>query len=172
MVTLDARDVGSPSAGPIIRRYTPDDLEWASDLLGRSSGRLRIRRGIVVDTATLPGLVATEASVPIGLVTVLRHPGELELAVIATDGPDLAVVGMMIDAATERAGGECRRVFAICSNAEFDLQKALQWHGFRLCAVRPGSIESAATRLSPGQVVTELDGVPVRDELEFDLLIR
>jgi hypothetical protein len=50
------------------------------------------------------------------------------------------------------------------------VQRQLQQNGFRLCAVRPGAIDEAA-RQTPNTLVTELGGVPVHDEVEFDLLL-
>ena len=172
MVTLDARDLGHRVPGRVTRRYTSDDLRWANGLLARTTGRLRIRRGVLVDTAVLPGLVTLDGDYPTGLVTVLRHHDELELAVLAATPGDDLTLSALIDAAVSRAGENCRRVWAVCSNAEFALQRILQVEGFRLCAARAGAIEAAVARMPQGQLVSEIDGVPVRDELEFDLLLR
>lgn len=168
MVTLDVRDIGSGSTGRSTRRYASDDLSWAVGMLGDCGGRLRFRRGSVVDTATLPGVVVLDEDVPVGLLTVLAHRDEIELAAIATGPGDDETFADLVTAAIAGAGHDCRRLFVVCTNAELDMHRLLQQHGFRLCAVRPGSIAAARGHMPPGQIPVVIDGIPVTDEVEFE----
>ena len=48
----------------------------------------------------------------------------------------------------------------------------LQEHGFRLCAARPGAWAHTRRRLAVGRLPEHLDGIAIRDELEYDLVLR
>ncbi len=170
MVSIDTRPPDVDAADPAIRPYTTEDFGWAVALLDATGGRLRVRRGRVVDVAVLPGLVALRHGQSAGLLTLTRHLDELEISVLAAAPFDDVIAGQLLSAAQTHAGGSCRRIWSVCSNAEFDVQRALQQNRFRLCTSRPGSVDAVARR-SPGGLVTSLGGVPVRDEVEFDLLL-
>jgi len=172
MVTLDAREVGTGSEGRSTRRYTSDDMQWATAAFARAGGRLRFRRGSVIDAATLPGIVALHDGAPVGLFTVIAHTGEVEIAALGVTPGDDSTMAQLLSAAIASVGAECRRLFTVCTNAELDLHRTLQQHGFRLVAVRPGAITAARPHIPPGQIPTVIGGVPVTDEIEFEFLVR
>lgn len=171
MVSIDTRPAEVDAEEPAVRPYASGDVSWAVEVLEATGGRLRVRRGRVVDVAALPGLVGLRFGQPSALLTLARHRDELELAVIAGAPFDDTVVSLLLSAAQTYASGSCRRIWAVCSNAEFDVQRVLQQNGFRMCTTRPGSID-AVRRRSPTGLASTLGGVPVRDEVEFDLLVR
>lgn len=170
MVTIDTPRMEFDAIQPSIRPYSSEDFAWAVELLENTGGRFRVRRGTVVDVAVLPGLIAERNGQMVALLTLARHREELELSVIASAPFDEELVGLLIDAAKTYAPPMCRRVYAICSNADFDVQHALQRHGFRLCTARPGAIEAVARR-SQSPLTTTFGGISVRDEIEFDQLL-
>lgn len=170
MVTLDPTRVGFDGHEPSVRPYSSDDFRWALRALDMTGGRYRVRRGRVVDVATLSGLIAQRGDENVGLVTLARHRESVELAVVSAAPYDDDVVTMLIDAARTYAGPACRRIFSICSNAELEMQRALQRYGFRLAACRPGSIEVVRKR-SEHPIAEGLGDLPLRDELEFDWLL-
>ena len=169
MVAIDAPAFVDGLGEPSIRPFSSEDHAWAIGLLAQTGGRYRVRRGRVVDPVGMPGLVGERGGRSNTLVTISRLGGNLQLVSIASDPFDEELVHMTIQAALHYRDPQCRRAFAICSNAHFDVQRALQSAGFRLCATRPGAIEALARRsLEP--LVGEHDGLAVRDEVEFDLL--
>lgn len=169
MVAIDAPAFVDGLGEPSIRPYSSEDHGWAVDLLTSTGGRYRVRRGRVVDPAGMPGLVGERNGRANTLVTISRLGGNLQLSAIASDPFDEDLVRMTIEASLHYRNPECRRAFAICSNAHFEVQRALQAAGFRLCATRPGAIEALARR-APEPLTTHYDGLAVRDEVEFDLL--
>lgn len=130
-----------------------------------------MRRSSIVDVALLPGLVALRNGHPTALLTLTRHVEELEVSVIASAPFDDTIVARLIEAALRYAGPTCRRVWTICSNADFDVQRALQQNGFKLCTVRPGAVEAVARRSTGAGLSLVLGDVTIRDEIEFDRLI-
>lgn len=171
MVSIDTRPPEIGADEPAVRPYSSNDVSWALEVLEATGGRLRVRRGKVVDVAALPGLVGLRFGQPSALLTFARHRDELELAVLAGAPFDDHVVSLLLSAAQAYATGPCRRIWTICSNAEFDVQRVVQQHGFRMCTTRPGSMD-AVRRRSAAELPAMLGGVPVRDEVEFDLLLR
>lgn len=172
MVTLDTRDVGAPLADRSTRRYTADDLPWATDLLARTVGRQRFRRGSVLDAASLQGLVALDGVVPTGLATLLKHRDEIEVVAVTAEPGDEFTIGQLLAAVVAGRGDECRRIFVVCYNAELGLHRLVQQSGFQLCAVRPGAVAAARKPMESGRIPATIGGIPVRDEVEFDLLLR
>lgn len=170
MVTMDTPRTDLGAIQPSIRPYSSEDFAWAVGLLDDTGGRHRVRRGTVVDVAVLPGLIAERNGHPTALLTLARHREELELSVIASAPFDDELVSLLIDAAKTYAPPMCRRIYSICSNADFDVQRCLQQYGFRLCTSRPGAIDSVARR-SQIPLTRTLLGVPVRDEIELDQLL-
>ncbi len=169
MVAIDAPPLSGGLREPSIRPYSSDDHTWAVGLLDQTGGRYRVRRGKVVDTAVLPGLVGLRDGIPNALVTITRHTGNFELSVVASNPFDAELTQMVIRASLQYRNPGNVRAYAICSNAHFDVQRVLQQCGFRLCTTRPSAIESLARR-SNYPIVTRFDGLEVRDEVEFDLL--
>ena len=171
MVAIDAPPFVDGLGEPSIRPYASEDHKWACELLDSVGGRLRVRRGRVIDTAVLAGLVGMRDGHRNTLVTITRHRRDFELSVIASNPFDPELVQLVIRAALQYRQPGASRAYAICSNAQFGIQRALQNADFRLCATRPGAMEAVGRR-SPHPLVSHFGGLPVRDEIEFDFLIR
>ncbi len=169
MVTVDRPTVGVGPQPPAIRPYSSADFAWAVELLAATGGRHRVRRGKVVDVALLAGIVAERLGHPAALLTYCRpNPETLEISAIASAPFDDELIRTLIGACIMQRPVNCRRVYTICSNAEFDIQRIFQLVGFRLAAARPGAIEIAARTSTAVEQV--LGGLPVRDEIEYERL--
>jgi len=171
MVSLDRPSVDVGSQPPRIRPYSTTDFDWAVGVLAATGGRYRVRRGAVVDTAMLPGFVVDRQDSPAALVTITRPTAEeLELTAVAAMPFDDDLLRLLLAGAVQHADALCRRIYSICSNAEFDVQRTLQRNGFRLAAARPGVIDVAAER-SSRPLHRQYGGLPMTDELEFELML-
>ena len=170
MVAIDAPPFFDGLGEPSVRPYASEDHAAAVALLEATGGRYRVRRGRVIDTAVLPGLVGSRNGQLNTLVTISRHSNDFELSVIASNPFDPELAHLVVRSALQYRKPESRRVYAICSNAHFEVQRLLQNSDFRLCATRPGAIEAVARR-SQQPLVTNFGGLEVRDEVEFDLLM-
>ena len=171
MATLDAIDLGTSDPSPYTRPYTADDRAWARDLLDLTGHRYRAIRGELVETSELAGLVLVENSFPTGLLTIREHHEELELATMVSEHHDEDILARLLAAALANIGPDCRRVWSVCYNAEFRTQQVLQRGGLRLCAVRPGALDRLRRHVGPETLRDEINSVPLRDELEFELLV-
>ena len=172
MVTLDATDRAEGFAQPRVRAVQPEDGPAVSDLLERTGGRIRIRRGVPVDTATLSGLVCVIGSTVTGVLAWRRRESELEILVLAAEEFDERSRTELLDAVPAVVGTAHRRVVAVVDNADLAGQRSLQLAGFTLYAVRPGSVARGRMRLAPGRIPEAYAGLPLTDELEFELQLR
>jgi len=172
MVTLDAPERAEGYDQPHVRSYQPDDVAAVSDLLDRTGGRLRIRRGVAVDAAELSGLVCVIGPTITGVLTWRRRDSELEIVVLAADEFDDRSRSELLAEIPAAATSGLRRVVAVVENADLAGQRSLQLCGFSLVSVRPGSVARGRHRLARGRVPDEYGGLPLRDELEFELQLR
>jgi Acetyltransferase (GNAT) family len=64
----------------------------------------------------------------------------------------------------------CRRVWLITTNDNLRALRFYQRRGFRLVAVHPDAL-ARSRELKPSIPEIGLDGIPLRDELELELLL-
>ena len=65
----------------------------------------------------------------------------------------------------------CERVWLITTNDNLHALHFYQKRGFRLVALYPNALESSR-RLKPEIPLTGLDGIPLRDEIELEYILR
>ena len=172
MVTLDAADQAEGFDRPRVRALRPEDEAAVSALLDRTGGRVRIRRGTPVDAAGLSGLVCVTGTTVTGLLTWRRRESELEILVLAAEEFDDRSRAELLAAVPTVVGPGGGRVVAVVDNADMAGQRSLQLAGFTLGAVRPGSVARGRNRLAPGRIPESYAGLPLRDELEYELQLR
>jgi GNAT superfamily N-acetyltransferase len=160
-------------ASPIqVRPLSRADRPWANDLLTARWGSARmVTRGVVHDLTLLPGLVAWRDEQRVGLL--LYHPAGAAWEIVSLDST-LAGHGVgtsLLDAIRQlaRAGG-CRRLWLITTNDNLPALRFYQKRGFHLVAVYPDAV-TAARRLKPEIPLLGLEDIPLRDELELEMVL-
>jgi mannose-6-phosphate isomerase-like protein (cupin superfamily) len=133
-------------------------------------GRLQVRRGAAIDVLALPGFVAEEGGRPVGLLTYRRAGAECELAFLAAVERRRGVGTALLRALVEEVGGGAR-IWVVTTNDNLDALRFYQRRGFTLCAVRPGAVDEARRRLKPQLSAVGDFGIPLRDELELELVL-
>ncbi len=68
------------------------------------------------------------------------------------------------------AASKCRRLWLVTTNDNTRALRFWQKRGFRLVAVYPGSAEKLR-RLNPKIPLTGIDGIPIRDEIELEIIL-
>ena len=61
------------------------------------------------------------------------------------------------------------RIWLVTTNDNLDALRFYQRRGFSLCALRAGAVDDSRRRLKPSISLTGAYGIPLRDELEFEL---
>jgi ribosomal protein S18 acetylase RimI-like enzyme len=159
-------------AAVVVRAYEPEtDESWAVGLLDEVlGGRLQARRGEVVDALSVPGLVATDASGRLGLLTYQRSATECELVAIAASRRNDGVGTALLDALRLKVA-DCRRIWLTTTNDNLDAMRFYQRRGFALRALHAGAVDDARRRLKPAIPTTGAYGIPLRDELQLELTL-
>lgn len=154
------------------RRIAPlreSDRGWALALLHERWGSERIvTRGRVHRADGLPGLVAWEGDRRVGLLTY--HPMEGSCEIVTLDALRLRQgIGRSLVEALYRMAQErgWRRIWVITTNDNLPAQAFYEHLGFREVAVYRGSVDEAR-RLKPEIPRTGYQGLPIRDEIEYE----
>jgi ribosomal protein S18 acetylase RimI-like enzyme len=150
-----------------VRALTDEDRGWVAGIATELWGSpVVVAHGEVFEPAALPGFVAEDDGDRVGLLTY------------STDGESCEVV--TIDAFERRRGiGTAlmhailslghRRVWLVTTNDNVPAQRFYERIGFRLVAVREGELRRSRG-LKPQIPLVGVGGVPIRDELEYELV--
>jgi len=155
-----------------IRELTASDRAWATALLAEHFGSsCVVSRGRVHDADRLPGFVAVSESQPVGLVVYQVNGAECEVVALVAVRPRRGIGTALMDAVVARARGKgCLRVWLATTNDNVVAQCFYQALGWRLAGVHVGAV-TQSRRLKPEIPAVGTGGVPIEDEIEFDLLL-
>ena len=154
----------------VIRAPLVSERAWLERQLLESWGSLIVvSRGRVHDASRLSALVAVRGDELVGLATFAVGDAECELVTLDAlrrrEGVGSALLARVAQQAAERG---CRRVWLITTNDNINGLRFYQRRGMRLVAVHPGAVDEAR-RLKPSIPVVGEHGIPIHDELEFEL---
>jgi len=155
-----------------IRPPSPDERAWVPRRLQALWGSTTVvSRGHARDASQLPALVAVRGEGEIiGLATFEFAHGECELVTLDAfaercQGVGSALLAGVVDAAAAR---NCRRLWLITTNDNLDAIRFYQRRGMRIVAVHRDAVDEAR-RIKPSIPAEGDYGIPIHDELEFEL---
>jgi GNAT superfamily N-acetyltransferase len=156
----------------LIRERREPDGPWVAARLCESWGSTTvISRGEAHDAARLPAFIAVQGDDLVGLATFRFADGDCELVTLdalhKARGIGSALFASVVQEATNRA---CRRLWLITTNDNLDAARFYQRRGMRLTAVHRSAVDDAR-RMKPSIPETGDYGIPLHDELEFELLL-
>jgi ribosomal protein S18 acetylase RimI-like enzyme len=156
----------------LIRPLTLDDRPWVACLLTQNWGApLIVSRGRVHDASRLPGFAAVYQGQPAGLLTYHLAGSDCEIVSLDSLVERIGIGAGLIAAVQQVAqGAGCRRLWLITTNDNLPALRFYQKRGFCLVAVHVNAL-AEARRLKPQIPLLGLDGIPLRDELELELLL-
>ncbi len=133
---------------------------------------MSVSRGTLHRADLLPGFVALDHGEPIGLVTYDINGEECEVVTLNSliQGAGIGTALLSAVAETARAAG-CQRVWLITTNDNTHALRFYQKRGYRLAALYPNALK-ASRRLKPEIPITGIDGIPLRDEIELEFVLR
>lgn len=142
---------------------------WARGLVAEHFGSERIvTRGRVLDTSTLPGLVAAIGGEPAGFLLYESVADEVEIVALVSVKRRRGVARVLVAALADLAASEgARRIVLVTTNDNTGAQRFYEACGFRLRATRVGAIDRARL-LKPEIPLFGDGGVPITDELEYE----
>lgn len=155
-----------------IRPIKETDRQWIISLLTSEWGSVDIvTRGKKLDASSLPGFIAVVGDKPQGLITYNIGNEECEIVSLNSLLERKGIGSRLIDAVKNVAKDKnCRRVWLIETNDNTKALRFYQKRGFHLIAVYPDALKESRKLKSEIPLVGN-DGIPLRDELELEILL-
>ena len=156
----------------LIRDLEEGDREWRRGVLARWWGSTAlVSRGRVHAGDELPGAVAIVGGERTGVVLWRRDGGELEVVLLHALVPREGLGTALLAEALRRAGAAGdRRLWLITTNDNTPAIEFYRKRGMRLVAVHRGAMR-LSRRLKPEIPEAGIGGVPIEDELEFEIAL-
>jgi ribosomal protein S18 acetylase RimI-like enzyme len=155
-----------------IRPVSPHDGPWVAAQLNEHWASTEIvTRGRVHHADRLPGFVAEVEDRPVGLLTYHIEGDQCEIVSLNSARKGARVGSTLLEAvkrAAQAAG--CRRLWLVTTNDNLAALGFYQRRGWRLVAVHRDALEESR-RLKPAIPQVGRDGIPLRDEIELELLL-
>ncbi|MEV6034963.1 GNAT family N-acetyltransferase [Nonomuraea sp. NPDC052116] len=156
-----------------VRPIEPQDLAYVTRVLTESWGGstvVALGRGELVDAAAQPGFIAEIEGEPAGIITYAGRGDSVEIITIDAVVPGRGVGAALLDAVRAVAAeGGAARLWLVTTNDNTHALRFYQRYGFDLIALRRNGVDRAR-ELKPG-IPAEADGIPIRHELELELLL-
>jgi GNAT superfamily N-acetyltransferase len=153
-----------------IRRLTQDDLPRLRQLwIERWDSEEMVIHGEVFRLDQLDGFVTEDWQ---GVLAYDVRDEECEIVSLDSLWEGQGIGTELIHAIVKEARSRnCRRIFLSTTNDNLQALRFYQKRGFELVAVHRGAVnESRKTK--PSIPLTGYDGIPIRDEIELELLLR
>ena len=157
----------------IIRPVTETDKEWVSPFLVEHWGSTRaVARGRLFFPSENPGYAAIKGDKPIGLITYELLGDECEITTLNSLSERKGIGTTLIDAVKDAAiQTGCKRLFVITTNDNTHAIRFYQRYGFTIATIYPNSMEEAR-KIKPEIPLTGNDSIPLRDEIEFEIILE
>jgi ribosomal protein S18 acetylase RimI-like enzyme len=156
-----------------IRPLNDGDREWVERLiLERWGAGGVVGRGRVWNPAELPGFAAFEGERCVGLVTYELDGEAFEIVTLDAleEGRGIGTALLRAAEGAAREAG-CARVQLLTTNNNLRALALYQKRGYRLVGLVPGAIDEER-KLKPSIAEFDSAGLPIRDELHLELLLR
>jgi GNAT superfamily N-acetyltransferase len=162
----------SGQGGVEVRPILLEDRRAVAEVLRERWGSERmVRNGELFRPAELRGFVATLDGLPAGYLTFMLHADTFEIAWLDAVVERRGVGSALVDAATDAAREQgCLRMVVTTTNDNFDAVRFYQRRGFHLAELRRGAAASARA-IKPEIPALGDHGIPIRDELELELIL-
>src|SRR5579884_502362 len=160
------------SSQVLIRPLEPQDQEQARQFISEHWGaEIVVSHGTSYHPYMLPGFVALDGEQWVGLVTYTIEGKDCEIVSIDSDRPSLGTGNALLEAVKRAArGAGCSRIWLITTNDNLNALRFYQKRGFVLVAVHRNELEKSR-QIKPEIPRIGNDGIPLRDELELELLL-
>jgi GNAT superfamily N-acetyltransferase len=155
-----------------IRPLCPADRDWVKRHIAEHWGaEIVVAHGTIYHPAALPGFVAELDGKMTALVTFQINGDACEIVTLDSLHPGQGIGTALIEEVKAAAGAAgCRRLWLITTNDNLHALGFYQKRGFRLVAVHPGAVD-AARKLKPEIPLIGNDGIPIRDEIELEIVL-
>jgi len=156
-----------------LRRLTFDDLQRLRQFwVERWGGEEMITRGNIYHPEQLDGFVVDDGKEWIGLLTFFVKDNECEVTSLDSLREGQGIGTELMEAVVEEARKQnCKRLFLITTNDNMNALRFYQKRGFELVTIYRGAVNESR-KLKPTIPLIGFDGIPLRDEIELELLLK
>ena len=141
----------------LLKRY------WASEKI--------VSRGNIVDAYELPGFISTKDNQILGFIIYHVQKDQLEITTLNSLVDNCGVGTQLITAVIEFAASICiKRIWCITTNDNLHAKRFYQKKGFHIITVHKNAIE-ISRKLKPDIPLFGIGNIPIRDEVELELLL-
>jgi len=156
-----------------VRPIDAGDLEWKVAALQAVWGGTEVaRKGELIDALELDGFVAVDGVDRIGLLTYALRGQELEVVTVHVDRAGEGVGRALMDAARNQASLlGAMRMWLTTTNDNVRAYRFYQQWGMDFIALYHDGV-ARSRALKPSIPLTGTDGIAIRHELEFELLLH
>lgn len=156
-----------------IQPLDPTHKQWAEDFVSQEWGSLRVvSRGKLYNALDYPGFVAVVDGEPQGIIIYRLEDGQCEVLLLHSAMDNLGIGSALVAQVKQLAEAEgCMRLWLITTN---DNIRAFRWYqrrGFTIAAVHVNAL-AQSRKLKPEIPLTGNEGIPLRDEIEFEIRLR
>lgn len=134
-------------------------------------GEEMVIHGDIFRLEQLDGFVVEDGNEWIGLLTFFVNNDGCEVTSLDSLSEGLGIGTRLLDAVVEEARKQnCERVFLTTTNDNLHALRFYQKRGFELVTVHRGAVNEAR-KIKPSIPVIGNDGIPIRDEIELEMLL-
>ena len=156
-----------------VRPTVAEDRGWIVETLETYwNATAMVSRGVLHDISTHEGFVAVREGIPVGLLTYDLVGEQCEITLMQSMLEGIGVGTTLIDAARNTAvSWGCARLWLVTTNDNLHALGFYQKRGFTLVAVYPNALANSR-ELKPGIPMVGMNGIPLRDEIELEMLLQ
>jgi GNAT superfamily N-acetyltransferase len=155
-----------------VQSITKNDKEWIARVITRWWGSTDVvTRGKLLSVTTLPGFLAVLKEKPVGVVTYKITGRECEIVTLNSLRNGKGIGARLLDEVKKIALlSRCKRLLVITTNDNMRALRFYQRQGFFLVAVHRNALERSRLLKKEIPLIGQ-DGIPLRDEIELEMLL-
>jgi len=154
-----------------IRPVDSDDKDWIGGLITERWGaEFIVAHGEVYHCQNLPGFIAVQKEERVGLVTYTIVGDSCEIVSLDSLRPCIGIGTGLLEAVKAAAlESQCKRLWLVTTNDNLNALRLYQKRGFVLVTIHRNSLQ-ATRKLKPVPLVGH-EGIPIRDEIELEMIL-
>lgn len=146
---------------PHLRKFWAE--HWGDDFV--------VAHGVAFQPENVSGFIALDDNDWIGLITYTFTDTECEIVSLDSLRENEGIGKALIEKVVEEAcANQCQRVHVTTTNENLRALGFYQICGFQLSALRVNAVEESR-KLKPGIPETGSYGIPIRDEIELEMIL-
>ena len=155
-----------------IRAVNKEDTTWIIELCNeRWAGPMQITRGRAHHVDKNPGFIAVQDDKPVGVITYNIDGDQCEITLLNSLVEGKGIGSSLVEAVRDAASqAGCQRLWLITTNDNTAALRFFQKRCFSLVAVHRNALVKSR-ELKPEIPLTGNDGIPIRDEIELEMVL-